>query len=259
MARPTRCRRICAEPAYDSFIPEGISTGERTGLTLDEYEAIRLIDLQKCTHEQCARQMDISRTTVTELYESARYKIADSIVNGKALEISGGNYRFCDGTADFCCNTDCGRSEETGCESIIRMKGEFTMRIAVTYENGQIFQHFGHTEQFKIYEAEDGKVVKEEVVDTNGSGHGALAGFLKEKGVDTLICGGIGGGARNALAEAGIRLFPGAAGDADAQVASFLSGNLNYNPDTMCNHHHHEEGHTCGDHGCGEGHHCGNH
>lgn len=259
MARPTRCRRICAEPAYDSFIPEGISTGERTGLTLDEYEAIRLIDLQKCTHEQCARQMDISRTTVTELYESARYKIADSIVNGKALEISGGNYRFCDGTADFCCNTDCGRAEETGCESIIRMKGEFTMRIAVTYENGQIFQHFGHTEQFKIYEAEDGKVVKEEVVDTNGSGHGALAGFLKEKGVDTLICGGIGGGARNALAEAGIRLFPGAAGDADAQVASFLSGNLNYNPDTMCNHHHHEEGHTCGDHGCGEGHHCGNH
>lgn len=259
MARPTRCRRICAEPAYDSFIPEGISTGERTGLTLDEYEAIRLIDLQKCTHEQCARQMDISRTTVTELYESARYKIADSIVNGKALEISGGNYRFCDGTADFCCNTDCGRSEETGCESIIRMKGEFTMRIAVTYENGQIFQHFGHTEQFKIYEAEDGKVVKEEVVDTNGSGHGALAGFLKENGVDTLICGGIGGGARNALAEAGIRLFPGAAGDADAQVASFLSGNLNYNPDTMCNHHHHEEGHTCGDHGCGEGHHCGEH
>lgn len=259
MARPTRCRRICAEPAYDSFIPEGISTGERTGLTLDEYEAIRLIDLQKCTHEQCARQMDISRTTVTELYESARYKIADSIVNGKALEISGGNYRFCDGTADFCCNTDCGRAEETGCESIIRMKGEFTMRIAVTYENGQIFQHFGHTEQFKIYEAEDGKVVKEEVVDTNGSGHGALAGFLKAHGVDTLICGGIGGGARNALAEAGIRLFPGAAGDADAQVASFLSGNLNYNPDTMCNHHHHEEGHTCGDHGCGEGHHCGEH
>ena len=112
--------------------------------------------------------MDISRTTVTELYESARYKIADSIVNGKALEISGGNYRFCDGTADFCCNTDCGRAEETGCESIIRMKGEFTMRIAVTYENGQIFQHFGHTEQFKLYDVEDGKVTGSQVVDTNG-------------------------------------------------------------------------------------------
>ena len=250
MARPTRCRRICAEPAYDSFIPEGISTGERTGLTLDEYEAIRLIDLQKCTHEQCARQMDISRTTVTELYESARYKIANSIVNGKALEISGGNYRFCDGTADFCCNTDCGRSEETGCESIIRMKGEFTMRIAVTYENGQIFQHFGHTEQFKLYDVEDGKVTGSQVVDTNGQGHGALAGFLTQAKVDALICGGIGGGAQNALAEMGIKLFGGVSGSADEAVEAYLAGNLNYNPAVHCSHHEHE--HSCGEHHCGE-------
>ena len=83
------------------------------------------------------------------------------------------------------------------------------MKIAVTYENGQVFQHFGHTEQFKIYTVEDGKVVSSEVVGTNGQGHGALAGFLKERGIDTLICGGIGGGARNALSEAGVRLFPG--------------------------------------------------
>ena len=70
------------------------------------------------------------------------------------------------------------------------------MKIAVTYENGTIFQHFGHTEQFKLYEVEDGNIWKEEVVDTNGSGHGALAGFLEGHQVDTLICGGIGGGAR---------------------------------------------------------------
>ena len=84
------------------------------------------------------------------------------------------------------------------------------MKIAVTYENGQVFQHFGHTEQFKLYEVEDGRVVSSQVVDTNGSGHGALAGFLREYGVDALICGGIGGGARNALAQAGIQLYPGA-------------------------------------------------
>ena len=66
------------------------------------------------------------------------------------------------------------------------------MKIAVTYENGEIFQHFGHTETFKIYDIADGKVVNAEVVDTNGSGHGALAGFLVAHGVDTLICGGIG-------------------------------------------------------------------
>ena len=125
------------------------------------------------------------------------------------------------------------------------------MKIAVTYDNGQVFQHFGHTEKFKVYDVEDGKIVKTEIVDTNGQGHGALAGFLFNGGIDTLICGGIGGGARNALAEAGIKLFPGARGDADEQVKSFLAGNLNYDPDTMCNHHSHEEGHSCGNHGCG--------
>lgn len=81
------------------------------------------------------------------------------------------------------------------------------MRIAVTYENGNIFQHFGHTEQFKIYEVEGSEIKNSEVVDTNGSGHGALADFLKERKVDKLICGGIGGGAKAALAEVGIELF----------------------------------------------------
>lgn len=126
------------------------------------------------------------------------------------------------------------------------------MKIAVTYENGQVFQHFGNTEQFKVYEVEDNKIVSSEVVGTNGQGHGALAGFLFGGGVDVLICGGIGGGARAALAEAGISLYPGASGGADAQVEAFLAGNLNYDPDTMCNHHHEGGEHNCGSHGCGE-------
>ena len=125
------------------------------------------------------------------------------------------------------------------------------MRIAVTYENGQIFQHFGHTEAFKIYDVENGAVQNAAVVPTNGSGHGALAGFLSENGVDTLICGGIGGGAQMALDQAGIQLYGGVSGSADEAVATFLSGQLNYNPNVMCSHHGHGEGHTCGDHGCG--------
>lgn len=125
------------------------------------------------------------------------------------------------------------------------------MKIAVTYENGEIFQHFGHTEAFKIYDITDGKVVSAEVVDTNGSGHGALAGFLVAHGVDTLICGGIGGGAQNALAQAGIRLFGGVSGNADEAVNALLAGNLGYNPNVHCDHHDHEAGHSCGDHGCG--------
>ena len=78
------------------------------------------------------------------------------------------------------------------------------MKIAVTYENGEVFQHFGHTETFKIYEVENGSIVNAQVIPTEGSGHGALADFLAEKQVEILICGGIGAGAKSALAEAGI-------------------------------------------------------
>ena len=134
------------------------------------------------------------------------------------------------------------------------------MRIAVTYENGTIFQHFGHTEQFKIYDVTDGAIVNAAVVDTNGSGHGALAGFLTDQKVEALICGGIGGGARDALAAAGIALYGGASGDADAAVKALVEGNLEYNPDTLCSHHehgHHDHGHCGEDHqGC-HGNHCG--
>ena len=128
------------------------------------------------------------------------------------------------------------------------------MKIAVTYDNGNIFQHFGKTENFKVYEVEDNKVVSSEVIGSNGTGHGALAGLLSEQGVDVLICGGIGGGAQMALAQAGIQLYGGVSGEADAAVAALLAGNLGYDPDVHCDHHDHahgEGGHTCGDHGCG--------
>ena len=126
------------------------------------------------------------------------------------------------------------------------------MRIAVTFDNGEIFQHFGHTEKFKIYEVEGDTIKSAEVLDTNGSGHGALAGFLKNNNVDTLICGGIGGGAKNALAEAGIKLYGGVSGDTDEAVRNLISGKLDFNPDVFCDHHeHHKEGHDCGGHSCG--------
>ena len=127
------------------------------------------------------------------------------------------------------------------------------MKIAVTYENGQIFQHFGHTENFKIYDVLGKDIISSQVVSTNGSGHGALAGMLKSLNVAVLICGGIGGGAQAALAEAGIMLYGGVSGNADDSVKALLEGTLAFNPNVQCNHHGHEhgEGHTCGNHGCG--------
>ena len=123
------------------------------------------------------------------------------------------------------------------------------MKIAVTYWEGQIFQHFGHTPQFKVYEVENGKVVSAQVIDTGSSGHGALASLLQGEGIAALVCGGIGGGAQMALAQAGIKFYGGVSGYADDAVEAFLAGNLDYNPNVRCNHH--GEGHTCGDHGCG--------
>ena len=130
------------------------------------------------------------------------------------------------------------------------------MKIAVTYDNGNIFQHFGRTESFKVYEVEDNKVVSSEVIGSNGVGHGALAGLLSEQSVDVLICGGIGGGAQQALAEAGVELVAGAEGDVDQAVEAYLKGEL-ISTGANCDHHHHEDGHSCGDHG--EGHSCGGH
>ena len=221
-------------------------------LTVDEYETIRLLDKKGYSQEQCAESMQIARTTVQRIYEIARKKIADALIDGHPLRIEGGDFRICDGQGSNCSSW---RMLQAGTlsKNMQWKKEKSIMRIAVTYENGQIFQHFGHTEAFKIYDVEEGKVVHSEVVDTNGSGHGALAGVLNALNADVLICGGIGGGAQTALAAAGIKLFGGVSGDADKAVEAFINETLDYNPDVKCSHHEHShgEGHTCGEHGCG--------
>ena len=135
------------------------------------------------------------------------------------------------------------------------------MKIAVTYDNGNVFQHFGKTEFFKVYEVEENQVISSEIIGSNGTGHGALAGLLAGQSVDVLICGGIGGGAQAALAEAGVELCAGAEGDTDQAVEAYLKGEL-VSTGANCDHHHgeehscghHEDGHSCGD-SCGGG--CG--
>lgn len=127
------------------------------------------------------------------------------------------------------------------------------MKIAVTFENNEIFQHFGHTEQFKMYDIQDSKIISSEIVSTNGSGHGAIAKFLTDNNIDIVICGGIGEGAKNALEQNNIKLYGGVSGSADEAVNALLANNLEYNPDVKCSHHNHAHGesHTCSSHGCG--------
>lgn len=252
MPRPRKSRRVCHFPKILSFLP-GESTGENAPilLTVDEYETIRLIDREGFSQEDCGERMGIARTTVQLIYTSARKKLAEMLVDGRQLQIAGGDYRLCDGAQDcgqkFCYKQHFYKLHE-------KPKGDTMMRIAVTYENGNVFQHFGHTQWFKVYDVQDGKILASQIVDTNGSGHGALAGVLTALQTDVLICGGIGGGAQMALAAAGIQLYGGVSGNADAAVEAFVAGSLSYNPNVQCDHHgahHHEEGHTCGNHGCG--------
>jgi len=218
-------------------------------MTLDEYETIRLIDFAGLTQEQCAVQMGVARATVQAIYTSARAKLARCLVLLQPLQIEGGDVVLCERKEH--CAVCPGRSGKKNGRHVI-------MKIAVTYDNGQIFQHFGHSEQFKLYEIEDGKVVASKILDAAGSGHGALAGMLMINGVDALICGGIGGGAQNALRGFGIKLYAGVQGGCDEAVEALIAGTLAASEGATCSHHEHEhgEGHVCGDHHEG---HCGGH
>ena len=261
MPRPRKWRKVCCLPESARFGPLG-NTSEANPMvtmTIDEYETIRLIDLQGFTQEECAKQMDVARTTVQGIYDSARKKLADSLVNGKVLLIEGGDYILCSGQEESCGCGGCRRHRCRGREEAPMNNIKFEkerkndMKLAVTYENGEVFQHFGHSEQFKIYDINDGKVTATDIRNTNGSGHGALVEFLKKLKVDMLICGGIGDGAKRGLEEADIKLFAGVAGAADEAVEALLKKTLIYASDATCDHQDEHTGATCGEHGCGKG------
>jgi len=249
MPRPIKKRRVCAMPPAMGLEPVGGAADlPPIELSHDEYEVIRLMDLEGFTQVQCAEAMDVARTTVTAIYDAARAKLAEALIHRRSLIVSGGPVRLCEGRRRDCPLRRCERAVSDRKKEKEQMK----MRIAVTYDNGQVFQHFGHTETFKFYHVEDGKVVDSMVLSTQGSGHSALAGFLTRFQVDALICGGIGGGARNALSAAGIEVYGGVTGSADMAVAALITGKLAFSADATCDHHHdHEHGHDCGEHTCG--------
>ncbi|MEG0829397.1 MAG: DUF134 domain-containing protein [Anaerovoracaceae bacterium] len=239
MSRPRKKRRVCCMPEVTVFAPLGIDQKyQPVNMSIDEYETIRLIDLEGLSQDHCAARMSVARTTVQSIYDSARSKLANFIVNGTQLNIQGGEYLLCNESMSPCGHV-CPKGK---CHLI---KGGSKMKVAVTYAQGEVFQHFGQTKEFKLYTIEDSKILDSKVISSEGFSHGDLAKFLKDQGVTTLICGGIGAGARVAITETGIELLPGANGNADKAVNDLLDGALIYNPDITCNHHHHEEGESC--------------
>ena len=238
--RREKLRRVGIIPEYRGFTPDGLASGDAIDMTVDELEALRLCDLEGLNQEAVAQQMGIARATVAAICSRAHRKVANALVNGRAIVIEGGNIAY---------------SPITTVTAVWPAKEVDTMRVATTYDNGNIFMHFGRSEQFKIYDIQDGKVLNEQVVGTGGTGHGALAGLLANGGVDTLICGGIGGGAINALAQAGITVYAGAQGSCDACVEALIAGTLAQNGEATCgchgheHDHAHEHGESCSCHG----------
>lgn len=240
MSRTPKLRKIRSFPDYYSFIPEDAEGEnlENIEMSLDEFETMRLLDHEGFNQEECASRMGVARTTVTAMYENARKKLVSAVVEGKRLRITGGNIEI----------------DRSGSHLRIyaNEKGDRIMRVAVTYDNGNVFGHFGRTEQFKVYDIEEGKVVDSRILGTNGEGCGALAGILNLANADALICGGIGGGAQRALQEAGIKLYAGVSGNADEAVEAFIAGTLEAGSEANCDHHDHAhgEGESCGHGGC---------
>lgn len=225
MPRPTKYRRVCHFPQTLEFCPaQGAEGKEPVIVTVDEYETVRLIDKEGLSQEQCAAFMRISRTTVQQIYANARKKLAVALVDSLPIRIQGGDYQLCDGRDPDCGFASCFAQQ-------LRLhyekpKAAGATRVAVPYENGGIFQHFGRSLHFKLYDIAGDRILSSGILDTDGHGHGALAGMLNALDVDILLCGGIGPGARAALAAAGIQLYSGLSGSADAAVENWISGSL---------------------------------
>lgn len=221
MPRNPSRKIIRSDPPVRSFVPCGsnFAFGQSdVNLLLEEWEALRLVDYAGMEQTQAALSMGISRQSVQMLVSSARTKLARAVVEGLPLQIIGDQEQ----------NTHKDLRHE---ERVRKMK------IAVTSQHTQVFPHFGRTPEFYLVTAEDGKITEEKIVAAPAEGHGALVGFLVSQGVDTLICGGIGGGAVNGLRSSGIKVYAGASGPVKEQVLSLLSGQLSQQDEANCDHH----------------------
>lgn len=217
MARPRKNRKVCHFPQSLSFSPVHPAEGAAVILSVDEYETIRLIDLEGFSQEACGEWMGIARTTVQMIYTTARKKLAQMLVEGKPLQITGGDYRLCDGAQDcgqnLCFKQYYSRKYEkpTGCT-----------RVAVSCTGGKISHKFENARQIQIYDLQEGKILVSRAVDTTQTDGRLFAGILTALQTDILICNTMGEGTKLALTAAGIRGITGITGNPDAAVLQIL-------------------------------------
>ena len=219
MPRPRKSRKVCHFPRNLSFSPtEFIGEKEPVFLTVDEYETLRLIDLEGFSQEECGEWMGVARTTGQMIYASARKKLAQMLVEGRQLRIEGGDYRLCDGAKE-CSQPICFKQYYAKGYA----KPADTRRIAVPYETGNICRDFETAQQIRIYDIREKQILVSRLADTGETDARMLPGILTALQTDVLICDQISGGTKLALEAGGIRLVTGISGDADTIVAENLT------------------------------------
>jgi len=233
MPRPIKERSIREKPVCCRFIPEKIQNTETMILTMDEFDVIRKCDYERLSQENCAQTMNVSRTTVQRIYASARQKIAEALILGKVLEVDGGIVSF---------------NSEDDSSNYKNEKGEVSMKIAIGLDGEKVADHFGHCNDFRVYEIVDNKVINQEDIHDDVHVHQARPQFLKDLGVDVLIMNSMGKGAYNRLIALGIKTINAENKRVEEALNSYLSQELNVE---LVGH----ECHGCGSHG--KGHHHG--
>ncbi len=250
MPRPIKMRRICG------CRHAGVHTGAvAIHLSAAEFEALRLSDLEEIPQSSAAERMAVSRGTFQRLLYAGHRKTAFALAANRPLTVDAPDSAV-ETVQSGCANSDrCRYCYRKLSYTTLHSTGENIMRIAVTSENGQVFQHFGHTPEFSIFEIEDQRIAGMKTESTGDSGHEELVRFLADRQVEILLAGGIGAGAQNALAEANIKLVGGVSGDVVEAVGNYLKGTLHPRCDFQCKGHQHgPTSHDCAHH-CHGGHH----
>ena len=237
MPRPRKCRKVCCLPESSQFGPLGMSCDQehRIVMTVDEYETVRLIDFAGFTQEECAKQMKIARTTVQRIYNEARKKLAEVLVNGKVLRIEGGDYKLCDGLETFCRCGGCHRHSSPNKQK----EDDIIMKIALPTRQNLIDDHFGHCEYYTVFTIDDSKNIVDQEIIASPVGCGCksnIAQTLSTMGVTILLAGNMGDGAMEVLKNSGIKVVRGCSGDVKTVALNWLTGSLTDSGDSCHEH-----------------------
>ncbi len=227
MPRPRKCRKVCQMPSTQGFAPIGaMPDASAVTLTVDEYEAVRLIDKEGFSQEACGSYMNIARTTVQQIYTSARKKIADALVDGLILRIEGGDYQLCSGEEDYCGCGGCQKHRQHRC--CLSQQEEKPMKIAIPLDENQqdVCITFARAPYFLFSENGSTEILDNPAAEASGGAGLQAAQFLLDQHADVLITVRCGQNAADVFKAADLKVYQADGTDAQANLTALIEGKL---------------------------------